>query len=63
MQAQSNRRQFIKDSAIATAAIGGIVQPFNLLKSKTPANKIQVAIMGVCNRGRALANAFAAARK
>jgi predicted dehydrogenase len=61
MKSKNTRRQFVKQAAVSTAAIGGLLQPFSILKKRNVADKINVAIMGVCNRGRALANAFAAA--
>ncbi|MBK8501658.1 MAG: Gfo/Idh/MocA family oxidoreductase [Saprospiraceae bacterium] len=62
MSLKNTRRRFIKHSIATTVPLSFGVQPVSWLTTKNPANKINVAIMGVCNRGRALANAFAAAK-
>lgn len=62
MQDQNTRRKFIKNSVVTTASLGLGVQPFSILKGRNQASKLNVAIMGVCNRGKALSNAFAAAK-
>lgn len=56
-----SRRHFVKNSTWMTAGITIGPQPFNILRKRNLADQISVAVMGVCSRGKALANAFAAA--
>ena len=53
-----SRRDFIKHSALSMAAVGVGTQPFAYIKGSA-ADQINVAIMGVKSRGKALARAFA----
>ena len=62
MRRFKKRRKFIKDSSMAAVSLGVFPKSISYLKNKRPAEQINVAVMGVCNRGRALANAFAAAK-
>ncbi|MCB0687065.1 MAG: Gfo/Idh/MocA family oxidoreductase, partial [Saprospiraceae bacterium] len=62
MTSNNSRRSFIKQSSVATAAVGLGVQPLSILKSRRPAETLNVAVMGVSNRGKALCRAFAAAK-
>lgn len=62
MHFNSSRRKFIRNSSITTAGLGAGIQPVPFLRQRRPAENLNVAIMGVCNRGRALSNAFAAAK-
>lgn len=62
MISNNSRRKFLKNSALSTAALGVGLHPVPILKNRKPAEMMRVAIMGVCNRGRALANAFSAAK-
>ena len=57
----SSRRKFIKQSSITTAAIGIVPSTFSILGSTAVNEKINVGVMGVRSRGKALARTFAAA--
>jgi len=56
-----SRRQFIRDSVVSTAALG-MVSPVGILKNSQPAKMLNVAVMGVRARGKALCNGFSAAK-
>lgn len=55
-----NRRNFIRESSKAAAALTLTNQPFTVFKKhSSPAKKLRVAVMGVNSRGEALASNLA----
>jgi predicted dehydrogenase len=54
------RRKFVKQSAAASLGAGLITQPFSILAQGSALRRINIAVMGIRSRGKALAEAFAA---